>query len=82
MQQTLFEVKAMLPTMLTKKQLRQHLGYPGNAIAHKSLKRRLIRDGILQKAGVEWNEIASEQFLPPKLTLVIIEVWQITELRQ
>jgi hypothetical protein len=69
-----------LPAMLTKKQLRLYLGCNGVAISHKTLTRRLKRDGILTAAGVTWAEIASEQYLPPHVTKVIIEKYSITSM--
>lgn len=69
-----------LPAMLTKKQLRHYLGCNGVPISHKTLTRRLKRDGILAAAGVTWEEIASEQYLPPHVTAVIIEKYRITSM--
>jgi hypothetical protein len=79
MQPTLFPLNEILPAMLTKKQLRQWLGGI-QPISHKTLKRRLIKDGILIRAQITWPEISSEQYLPPQLTRVIIEVYHITKI--
>lgn len=69
-----------LPAMLTKKQLRHYLGCNGVPISHKTLTRRLKRDGILTAAGVTWAEIATEQYLPPHVTIIIIQKYGITSI--
>lgn len=70
----------ILPKMITKKQLRAYLGAPGPPIDHKTLKRRLILDGILSAAGLQWQDIRTAQYLPPHLTKVIYETYFIESL--
>lgn len=83
-QPTLFPVDEILPTMLTKKELRCHLGkrVAGRLtpIAHKTLKAMLKRDGILKEAGVKWKAIRFAQYLPPHVTLIIIRKYNITKI--
>jgi hypothetical protein len=66
--------------MITKAQLRAFLGHPGPAIAHKTLTRRLIKDGILEMAGVTWEEIRQEQYLPPHVTSCIYQIYRIQQI--
>jgi hypothetical protein len=70
----------VLPTMITKKELRAYLGNPGPPISHKTLKRRLIRDRILERAKMVWEDIATEQYLPPQITIEIYQVYRIEAL--
>ena len=68
---------AILPIMLTKKELRIILGGGSVPISHKTLKRRLIRDGILLASGVTWEQIKTDQYLPPPVTAIIYQRYQI-----
>lgn len=71
----------VLPVMLTKKQLRYLLG-GSLPISHKTLKRRLLRDGILAAAGCTWADIRQEQYLPPHVTAAVYARYKITTLCQ